>query len=71
MANWLIGDMLKMSYFFFSRESIPWAFKLCGIFQMCCDLYLGLQFYMYGDGSGTVYKSGLGIRMSEQNGSIR
>lgn len=51
IINWLAGDTMKMSYFFLSKESVPWPFKLCGIFQACCDTYLGLQFYMYGDGS--------------------
>lgn len=51
IINWLAGDTMKMSYFFLSSESVPWPFKLCGIFQACCDMYLGLQFYMYGDGS--------------------
>jgi len=48
IANWLAGDVMKMSYFFLSSEIIPWPFRLCGMFQACCDSYLGLQFYMYG-----------------------
>lgn len=51
IINWLAGDTMKMSYFFLSKEFVPWPFRLCGIFQACCDMYLGLQFYMYGDGS--------------------
>lgn len=51
IINWLAGDTMKMSYFFLSKEYVPWPFRLCGIFQACCDSYLGLQFYMYGDGS--------------------
>lgn len=51
IINWLAGDTMKMSYFFLSKEFVPWPFRLCGIFQACCDSYLGLQFYMYGDGS--------------------
>ena len=39
---------MKMSYFFLSSELIPWPFRLCGIFQACCDCYLGYQFYLYG-----------------------
>lgn len=57
-----------MSYFFFSSEVIPWAFRLCGIFQMACDLYLGLQFYKYGEGSGLGKFPDLGIPMSEKSG---
>jgi PQ loop repeat len=71
IANWLVGDTMKMSYFFFSSEIIPWAFRLCGIFQMCCDLYLGLQFYMYGDGSGVGRIPDLGIQMTEKSGRLR
>ena len=63
--------MMKMSYFFFSSEVIPWAFRLCGIFQMFCDLYLGLQFYMYGDVAGVGGISELGVPMSEMNGRVR
>ncbi|KAK6372587.1 hypothetical protein LTR64_004505 [Lithohypha guttulata] len=51
IVNWLAGDAMKMSYFFLSKEYVPWPFRLCGIFQACCDSYLGLQYYMYGDGS--------------------
>lgn len=43
---------MKMSYFFLSAEKIPWAFRMCGIFQMCCDCFLGIQYWMFGDGSG-------------------
>ncbi|KIX99362.1 uncharacterized protein Z520_04938 [Fonsecaea multimorphosa CBS 102226] len=50
IINWLAGDTMKMSYFFLSKEFIPWPFRLCGIFQACCDVYLGLQFLMYGQG---------------------
>jgi lipid-A-disaccharide synthase-like uncharacterized protein len=69
IINWLLGDMMKMSYFFLSSESIPLAFRLCGIFQMGCDLYLGLQFYMYGDGSGVGRMPDMGIPMSGRTGS--
>ncbi|KAJ5536510.1 hypothetical protein N7513_009696 [Penicillium frequentans] len=47
LASWLIGDSMKMSYFFCSTETIPWAFKLCGMFQCVCDCYLGLQYWMF------------------------
>jgi hypothetical protein len=50
IINWLAGDTMKMSYFFLSKEFIPWPFRLCGIFQACCDSYLGVQFWMYGQG---------------------
>ena len=54
LVNWLIGDVFKMTYFFLSEGEIPWAFKLCGIFQACCDCYLGVQYWMYGEGSGVL-----------------
>ncbi|EAW24286.1 PQ-loop repeat-containing protein [Aspergillus fischeri NRRL 181] len=47
LAAWILGDVMKMSYFFCSKEVIPWAFRICGMFQCVCDLYLGLQFWMY------------------------
>ena len=50
LINWLIGDVFKMTFFFLAESSIPWAFKLCGLFQACCDAYLGVQYYMYGEG---------------------
>jgi solute carrier family 66, member 2 len=51
IANWLVGDAFKMVFFFAKGgDDVPWAFKLCGIFQALCDLYLGLQYYMFGDG---------------------
>ena len=48
IANWLFGDAMKMGYFFTSHpQAVPWAFKACGIFQACCDVGLGLQFWIY------------------------
>ena len=52
LINWLIGDVFKMTYFFLSEGGIPWAFKLCGLFQAGCDCFLGVQYWMYGDGGG-------------------
>lgn len=52
LANWLFGDMMKMGYFFASEPGrVPWAFKMCGIFQACCDAGLGIQYWMYGEGA--------------------
>ncbi len=51
LANWLLGDALKMGFFFLSDSSkVPWAFKLCGTFQAICDVGLGVQYWMYGEG---------------------
>jgi hypothetical protein len=55
IVNWIIGDSFKMWFFFASSTGeIPIAFKLCGIFQALCDLGLGLQYYVWGDGPETV-----------------
>lgn len=52
LANWLLGDAMKMGFFFLAEEGkIPWAFKLCGIFQAACDVGLGIQYWMFGDES--------------------
>ncbi|OAX82805.1 hypothetical protein ACJ72_02842 [Emergomyces africanus] len=50
LGSWLLGDAMKMGYFFFSGDSVPWVFKFCGILQCCCDCYLGVQYWMFGDG---------------------
>ena len=67
IINWLAGDTMKMSYFFLSKEVIPWPFRLCGIFQAFCDCYLGLQFYMYGSGT----RQARGIEMEAKQGRVR
>ena len=41
---------MKMFWFFTATTEIPWAFKLCGIFQMGCDMFLGFQYAIYRDG---------------------
>jgi len=54
LANWLIGDAFKMVFFMAKgADEVPWAFKLCGLFQALCDIALGCQFYIYGDGTST------------------
>ncbi|ORY19237.1 hypothetical protein BCR34DRAFT_582411 [Clohesyomyces aquaticus] len=51
IVNWLIGDTFKMWYFFASSsDAVPVAFKICGVFQALCDVGLGAQFYIWGDG---------------------
>jgi len=54
LGSWLAGDFMKMFWFFTATSEIPWAFKLCGIFQMCCDSFLGVQYAIYGDGPGEI-----------------
>ena len=48
LVNWLLGDIMKMSFFFLSLSTIPWSFKLCGLFQFGCDIYLGVQYTQFG-----------------------
>lgn len=58
LINWLIGDSMKMGFFFLSGEGkVPWAFKVCGCFQAACDIGLGLQYWMYGDGVASSEKN--------------
>lgn len=64
LANWLIGDAMKMSFFFLADSSIPWSFKLCGLFQACCDSYLGIQYWMYGEGTTETDATGKEMRLS-------
>ena len=53
MGNWLFGDAMKMFYFFASEPGrVPWAFKACGCFQAACDVGLGVQYWLYGEGEG-------------------
>jgi hypothetical protein len=53
LASWLIGDSMKMFWFFTSTTSIPLAFKVCGMFQAMCDTVLGVQYMVYGDGEAS------------------
>lgn len=50
LGSWLAGDAMKMLWFFTATTEIPWAFKMCGIFQAGCDAFLGIQYVMYGSG---------------------
>ncbi|KAL4903447.1 hypothetical protein BDW74DRAFT_156407 [Aspergillus multicolor] len=50
VAAWILGDVMKLSYFFSSEQVIPWAFRMCAIFQFICDSFLGIQFWMYSQG---------------------
>jgi len=54
LASWLAGDFMKMFWFFNATTEIPWAFKLCGIFQACCDAFLGGQYWFYGNGESQI-----------------
>lgn len=51
LVTWLLGDATKLSYFFLaSGNQVPLAFRLCGLFQAACDCFLGVQYWMYGEG---------------------
>jgi hypothetical protein len=50
LANWLVGDVFKMTYFFLSEGDVPLAFKACGLIQTVCDCYLGIQYWRFGSG---------------------
>ena len=52
LGSWLIGDAMKMFWFFTSTTEIPWAFKICGIFQAACDSFLGFQYFLYETSTG-------------------
>jgi hypothetical protein len=55
LGNWLFGDAMKMMFFFMNdADAVPWAFKLCGCFQACCDVGLGVQYALYGEGQGGI-----------------
>ena len=44
-----------MGFFFMSEPGkIPWPFKLCGVFQAFCDVGLGVQYWIYGEGQENV-----------------
>lgn len=56
LASWIGGDAMKIYWFFTATTEIPVAFKMCGIFQACCDCFLGIQYFFYGDGKGATVK---------------
>ena len=64
LVNWLIGDAFKLTYFFLSEGGVPWAFKLCGLFQAACDCYLGVQYWMFGEGNSIMDGDMKDIRLS-------
>ncbi|RPB03531.1 hypothetical protein L873DRAFT_1633082, partial [Choiromyces venosus 120613-1] len=47
LASWLLGDVMKMLYFF-SAQHVGLQFKLCAGVQFVLDAYLGVQFWMFG-----------------------
>ena len=46
---WLLGDMFKVSYFFFGNANVQWQFKACAIVQISFDLGIAIQFCLYGN----------------------
>lgn len=53
----------KLTYFFMSEGGVPWAFKLCGLFQAVCDTYLGVQYWYFGDGSDAAVGPEGGVKL--------
>ncbi|RPA87073.1 hypothetical protein BJ508DRAFT_185092, partial [Ascobolus immersus RN42] len=49
LASWILGDVMKQ-VFFFSSEHVGNEFKICAGLQMMLDMYLGVQFFMFGNG---------------------
>ncbi|TRX96187.1 hypothetical protein FHL15_002911 [Xylaria flabelliformis] len=49
LASWIVGDSMKMFWFFTATTEIPLAFKLCGVFQAICDALIGVQYFLYGN----------------------
>ncbi|KFY35462.1 hypothetical protein V494_05918 [Pseudogymnoascus sp. VKM F-4513 (FW-928)] len=70
LASWIAGDAMKMLWFFTATTEIPWAFKFCGMFQACCDSFLGVQYLMYGAGDPVPSHAHSGISI-RQNGGAR
>ncbi|CAK7213082.1 hypothetical protein SCUCBS95973_001680 [Sporothrix curviconia] len=71
LVSWLAGDAMKMFWFFTSTTEIPWAFKLCGLFQAACDSILGIQYFVYGDGTQADADSGPGMMLKEKEAAFR
>ncbi|KAI0969808.1 hypothetical protein F4678DRAFT_154498 [Xylaria arbuscula] len=57
LASWIVGDSMKMFWFFTATSEIPLAFKLCGVFQAVCDALIGVQYFVYGNGSPAAAKT--------------
>lgn len=68
LASWLVGDAMKMAWFFTASTQIPVAFKVCGVFQAGCDAFLGVQYLMYGSGQLPVIKEHSMSDWSESQG---
>lgn len=49
LVAWLLGDIMKTA-FFFSSENVGSQFKICAGIQFALDAYLGVQFWMFGNG---------------------
>ena len=49
LISWLLGDFTKMIYFS-NAEHVGAQFKVCAAVQTVFDSYLGVQFWMFGEG---------------------
>lgn len=66
LVAWIVGDTMKMFYFFGTTESVPLAFQLCGIFQCLCDCYLAVQYWMFSRSALDSAFSGSSLSMREK-----
>lgn len=69
LGSWLAGDAMKIFWFFTATSEIPPVFKVCGIFQASCDAFLGVQYWMYGDGPQEVKEHPMTDAPWQQNGT--
>lgn len=69
IISWIMGDCMKMYWFFTSPTEIPMAFKICGVFQAACDLFLGMQYLQYGTGGPELSpKRAVGLGLNNGHG---
>jgi len=61
LASWLAGDAMKL-VFFWNADKVGALFKACAIVQSCLDSFLGIQFWMYGNGVPTGEQVEGGVR---------
>lgn len=77
MISWLGGDVVKMFFFVYSRnsgsDSVAPQFLICAVVQSLLDLFIGVQFYMYSSGQwvGTKKSSVVALRQRAQSLKLR
>jgi len=61
LVSWLLGDVMKMVYFY-NAQHVGMQFKACAVTQMIMDVYLGVQFWRFGNGP-KIEGKGKGVEM--------